>query len=187
MESTSSANETPNIKRSSNVAKRLFISSPPPLIRQNSRKRHFEGVGEEALNLPKKICTSPVTPVVSTTVNESSSLSLMAVSPLTKAKADTYDFDEPVVCTPDDFQLTQQQRSPIIINSASSIIVGTLQGKKGGKNVHFNKQNLQSIKAEVTEKPTAYEMQLIGASLFFIHIFFPFARDFLQTHQKNHE
>ena len=140
------------------------------------------------MNLPKKICTSPVTPVVSTTVNESPSLSLMAVSPLTKTKAGTYDFDEPVVCTPDDFQpLTQRQRSPIIINSKSPILVGTLDGKKAGKHVHFNKHNLQSIKAEVTEKPSAFELQLMGESLFIICIFFPFAHVFLQTRQKNHE
>ena len=170
MDSANSVNDTyngtPIIKRSSkdHVAKRLFESSPPPaLIRPTTRKRYFEGVGEEPLNLSKKIHTSPITPVVSTLVKESPSLSLMAVSLLSKAKPGIYDFNEPVVSTPDDFQpLTQ--RSPIIVNSASPIIVGTFRGKKGGKKVHFNKQNLQkSIKKEATEKPNAYELQLIGA------------------------
>ena len=116
-------NERPIVKRTNDpISKRLFASSPPPIVRQ-SRKRYFEVVEDEQLSLPKKIAgleTSPITPAVSSHVKSASPSLVMSISPPTKSKPPIYDFDEATVNTPDDdaFQ-SNTQRSPIIINTAS--------------------------------------------------------------------
>ena len=165
-----------------NLPKKLRESPVTPVPALNlAKKLHTSPITPvPALNLPKKLFTSPITPVTpaeTETTKKLPSLSLMAVSPEPTSKADSYNFDEPVVCTPDDNFFRPYTQKPIVINSnspISPILVGSLYGKvkNGPKRVHFNKRNLKSIKAEV-EKPNSSDLQLMGES--YIHIFFHFA------------
>ena len=89
----------------------------------------------------------------------------MSISPPTKSKPPIYDFDEATVSTPDDdaFQ-PYTQRSPIIINTASPVILAALRGKKASKRVHFDKQNFcKTFKTEEADKTSAHDSQLIGS------------------------
>ena len=141
---------------------------------------------------------TPATPVETSkelpNIGLMTNIALMNVSPEpTTSKAggaSGYDFDKETVSTQDDdedfFRPYTQKPKPIVINSispispTSPIFVGSLHGKtnslygkvvKDGhqKRVHFNKNNLKSIKAEV-ERPTSSDLQLMGES--YIHIFF---------------
>ena len=163
MNSAEAINETPVsvAKRSADlIAKRLFLTSPPPVLRKN-RKRVVDPTEEDrsSLSLPKKIATPATSPQL-----------VIKTAPIVKSPpAAIYDFDEPVVCTPDVWEpLTQ--RSPILINTNSPVILTTMHVKK--KNVQFSKQKFKpafKTEAEEMDNTSAQDLQLIGK--FLLHFF----------------